>query len=245
MVGQVLVIDGVEQRLLVDIDEVRHLKREHAVRCQQCAHAFHHAREVIDMCEHIVGGHDCSRTSLRPNSSRQCWGKECRQSLDPRVRGGPRNLPSRIHAEHPVAVAFEAPQQRAVIGADVQDQSALVRVELRYDVLGIAVEVLYEYPRGAGHVHVMFEQYARVHDVEQLNVLTVVAEEHIQGELLLFSLYRVRGHERVGGRGRLHLDYQREVLPAAQPTLGATSAALAQRPASSELIGSIRSMSAS
>ena len=56
-IRQMLVIDGIEQVLLGDIDAVLRLEHEQAVGRQHVADACHQRVEIVDIGDHVVGDH--------------------------------------------------------------------------------------------------------------------------------------------------------------------------------------------
>jgi hypothetical protein len=76
--------------------------------------------------------------------------------------------------------------------------------------------MLHKYWRGAGDIEVVLEEHTRVHDVQELNMGTVSAKIHVQGELRLFLGQLGGRDERIGQRSRSQLEDQLDRLALAQ-----------------------------
>ena len=71
MIGQMFVIDGVEQGIGDDVGQIRNFEYEHAARRQKLPDSGDDAAEVIGMGENVVGGDDFRRNVAFPDFRRQ------------------------------------------------------------------------------------------------------------------------------------------------------------------------------
>ena len=217
VIGQMLVIDGVEQGLAVDVDQIRNLEGEHTVGRQEIADTGDDAGQVVGVGEDVVGGDHGSRPVAVPYGAGALRREEANQGLDAPGVGGGGDVAGRIDAEHAPAAFLEEPEKRPVVGADVDDQAVFGRRQAGDDVVGVTAEVIDEHRRGTRHIDVVIEQVGGVHDVQQLQVSAVLAQEDIEGKHLLRRAHGLFGDEGIGRRCRRQRQHQLQVRAAAQP----------------------------
>ncbi len=175
-IRQVLMIDGVEQVLLGDVDAVLRFEDEQSVRREHVANADHQRIEIVDIGDHVVGDHDARRTVALQDATPDRIGEEIADGLDPRLRRAPRDLDGGIDAEHPHPALLEEAEQRSIVAAELDDQRARRDGEAADDVVGIAREVLPQAERERGGVDVVAVLDLRIADVENLQMAAIPAQ---------------------------------------------------------------------
>ena len=129
VVVEMLVIDRIEQRALVDVQKIGNLENKDTVRRQQCVNRFRGARQIVDMRKHVVGGDAGCSPVLCGYFTSRLTGEEPWERFDPAGIGGSSNCLGGIDAEHLHARCLEWPQQRSVVGADINNEIAGLKHE--------------------------------------------------------------------------------------------------------------------
>src|SRR6185503_2561178 len=99
----VLVINRVEPRVVVDVDEIAYLKYEHSVVLEQDLDSAHEVVEIVDVCTNVVGRDDGGRPVLGEHAARQRRIEKIRDRRYALGSGFVRNLGGGIDAENAVA----------------------------------------------------------------------------------------------------------------------------------------------
>ena len=135
VIAEVLVVDGVEEHLLDDVEQIRHLECEQSIRREQFADAVGHLGETVRMSEDVVRGDESGGAMFVANHSATTDGVKYSGIVGtPLADAGPRfqRQGPRPSRDSPVR---GRPQQRAIVAADVDDQriawhSGVVRDQL-------------------------------------------------------------------------------------------------------------------
>ena len=141
MVGQVLVIDGVEERLFVDVHQVRDLKDENPVGSQEPAHSVGETLEVVGMGEDVVGDDGAGLPPFAYDFRREFGRKEPGQGFDTGLGRAGGDVARRVDAQHRKLVILESTQERAVVAAHLDDKVAFPQTEPVDHVARLAAQV--------------------------------------------------------------------------------------------------------
>jgi hypothetical protein len=123
VVGEMLVVDHVEETAFDEVHEVLDFEDERAAVVEQVARPQRDLGEAVGVGEDVVGGDQCRCAVLLADQRRQLAAKEGRQGGDATGRRLGRDLLRRVHAEHAAAhLLLELAEERAVVAADVDDE---------------------------------------------------------------------------------------------------------------------------
>jgi hypothetical protein len=148
---------------------------DQAVGRQQRPDGLDDPMEVVGVREHVVGGDQRRLPALGLQALGQRGRHEFRDGRDAAARGLLGDGARGVDAQHLHPRLLKAPQQHAVVAADLHDLRAGPHPGQRAHRLGVAPEVLDEHRRGRGYVHVIAEQSLGADDVAQLRVAAGLA----------------------------------------------------------------------
>src|SRR5258708_3134351 len=115
----VLVIDGIEPPVRVDIEKVPDLHHEQAVVMQQVLDATHYARQIVNVGARVVGRDQMRLSETVAKTRRQVSAKEIVDGVDAVFSCDGRHLSRRIDSQYLKAFRLEELQGRPVVGSNV------------------------------------------------------------------------------------------------------------------------------
>src|ERR1019366_4406063 len=115
-----LVIDRVVLQRVEQADEIMRLGDEYAAVLQHLNDAVDNRMHILDMGETIGGRDDARRPMLALDLARHFDAEIALERLYAALVSDVANV-RRLNAEHAMAAALEVRQQRAVVGADIDD----------------------------------------------------------------------------------------------------------------------------
>ena len=117
-------IDGVEQGLLQHVGKVGHLEHEHAAFVKKRPHPRHHARQIVNMGEHVVGRDHGGGATFLADLRGQSGVEKGVEGLDSRFTCGLRDITRRINTLDGHPRLLEEAQQGAIVGTYIHHQGA-------------------------------------------------------------------------------------------------------------------------
>lgn len=222
VIGNVLVIDRVEQQVRQHVDQVRDFEHEHAFVSQQAMNAVDETRQIRCVRKDIVRAHQCGRAMFAPQVVGEVRREEGLQRRNTLLDSGRGNLLRRVDAKHVAhAVIHELAQQRSIVGADLDDERCRAQSKARDRVVGVIAKMRDEDAGCSRNVDVVTEESSRIDDLGQLQVAARSAEQQRQWNRWLWPGEIMLANEVVGQRGRGQREGGRQRIPAcgAQGTL--------------------------
>jgi hypothetical protein len=151
----VLMINRVEPCVVVHVHGIANFKDEDAIVSEQELDATHQILEVVDVRANIMRRDESCWPVFCKHAARQSGVEKVRYRRNALSRCVVRDLRSRIHSKHPVTELLEGAQCGAIVGANVDDQTAVGQFVLSANPLHIVAEVLDEDRRRARDVFVV------------------------------------------------------------------------------------------
>jgi hypothetical protein len=127
VIAQVLMVDGVVLQPVEQTDEIVRLRDEHAVRADEIENALDDRMNVLDMGEAVRRRHDARGPVPALHLGRHRRSEIARERRDATVARDLTDL-GRLDAEDAVAAVLEVREQRAIVGADIDNE--IIRGEL-------------------------------------------------------------------------------------------------------------------
>ena len=121
VVAQVLVVDRVVLERLDQVAEIVRLRDEHPLAADEASNRLDHLVHVRNVCEDVCGRHHPRLTVFSQDGVDGAGAEERLQGRDPALACARPGV-SRLDAEHAVSCVLKVREQRAVVGADVEDE---------------------------------------------------------------------------------------------------------------------------
>ena len=130
VVAQMLVIDGVVLQRVEQADEVMQLGNERAAGLEHIDNAVDDRVHVLDMGKAVRRGDDAGRPVLAPDLACDGGAEITLDGRDAALVGDVADV-GRLDAQHAMAAVLEVRQQRAVVGADIDNQIVFAETQHR------------------------------------------------------------------------------------------------------------------
>ena len=115
-------IDGVELRVLHQLQQVRELHAENAVIGQQNPETGHEIIQIRHMSEHVIADEQIAAPALVAQSSSERHPEKLRQRVDSGIHSDLRHIACRLDTEHRNALLLEVLEEITVITRNLDYQ---------------------------------------------------------------------------------------------------------------------------